>query len=190
MNMKLKRFGLSFTGLALIPFLVGLLVAAPAPANAQKLKDIKVGVVNIREAVVKSSAGERIKNILVASKNQKESELKGKEESLKQQREALKNNIMLTDQARKSKEAELRKMESDFRKEVRAAQRELQQRERKMTESTIIELKTVIETFAKEEKFDLVVEESFSQVILYAGAKFEDITEKVIQRYNRIQTGQ
>ena len=170
----------------LAPFLF-LLLLLPSLARPAGLEGLKIGVVNINAAMNRSAAGERSKNILLASKSQKENELKAKEAELRQLRDDLKNNIMLTDDARSRKEKELREQERALRKEVQQAQKELQIRERKLTESIFIELKTVIDEIAKEEKYDLILEQNASQVILYSSAKFDNITERVIERYNKFQ---
>ena len=81
----------------------------------------------------------------------------------------------------------MREQERALRKEVQQAQKELQIRERKLTESIFIELKTVIDEIAKEEKYDLILEQNASQVILFSSAKFDNITERVIERYTKFQ---
>lgn len=167
--------------------LLFLLLLLPSLARPAGLEGLKIGVVNINAAMNRSAAGERSKNILLASKSQKENELKAKEAELKQLRDDLKNNIMLTDDARSRKEKELREQERALRREVQQAQKELQIRERKLTESIFIELKTVIDEIAKEEKYDLILEQNASQVILFSSAKFDNITERVIERYNKFQ---
>lgn len=167
--------------------LLFLLLLLPSLVRPAGLEGLKIGVVNINAAMNRSAAGERSKNILLASKSQKENELKAKEAELRQLRDDLKNNIMLTDDARSRKEKELSEQERALRKEVQQAQKELQIRERKLTESIFIELKTVIDEIAKEEKYDLILEQNASQVILYSSAKFDNITERVIERYNKFQ---
>jgi outer membrane protein len=166
--------------LALLP---ALLLAVPAPAKG--LEGLKIGVVNINQALNQSAAGERSKGILLASKSQLENELKAKEQALKKKHEELQNNIMLTKEARDAKERELRDQEQQLRKDVQDAQRELQEKEHKLTESIFIELRTVIEAIAKEENYDLVLEQNAASVILFSRAKFDDLTEKVIERYNQ-----
>ena len=165
------------------------LAATPALASAQGIADLKIGVINLNAALNRSAAGERSKGILLASKGQLENQLKDKEETLKNKREALKNNIMLTEVARAQRDEELRTEERDLRREVQMAQQELQDKERKLTESIFIELKTVIEAIAREDKFDLILEQNASQVILFSRTRFEDITDKVIERYNKFQAG-
>ncbi len=178
-----KRILRGLLALALLA-LLGVL-----PAQAAGLEGLKIGVVDINSALNRSSAGARSKNILLSSKTQLENELKAKEEELKEMREDLQNNLMLTEAARKEKEDELRKRQQSLRREVQAAQRELQAKERKLTESIFIELRTVIAELAREKAYDLVLEQNASQVVLYSSAKFDNLTDEVIQRYDKYQAG-
>lgn len=166
-----------------------LAVFGTPPAYSQNFAGLKIGVVNLNRALNNSKAGKRSKNILLASKNQKQNELKAKDRDLKKKRDQLKNNIMLKPAVRAEREKKLRKQNLALRREARIAQRDLQIRERKLTESIYLELKVVIAEIAKKEKFNLILEKNASQVILFSSKKFEDITNKVIKRYDRFQSG-
>ena len=135
-----------------------LFAVAALPAQAKGLEGLKIGVVNVNEALNQSAAGERSKSILLASKSQLENELKAKEADLKKKHDDLQNNIMLTKEARQAKEQALRDQENQLRKDVQDAQRELQDKERKLTQSIYIELRTVIGQIAQEEHYDLVID--------------------------------
>lgn len=169
---------------------LGLLgVFETPPAYSQNFGNLKIGVVDLNRALNNSKSGKRSKNILLASKNQKQIDLKAKEQDLKKKRDRLKNNIMLKPAVRAVREKELRKQSVALRREFRVAQRELQVRERKLTESIYLELKTVIAEIGKKEKFNLILEKNTSQLILFSSKKFEDITVKVIKRYDRFPGG-
>lgn len=169
--------------------LVLLVVFGNPPVFSQSFKGFKIGVVDLNRALNNSKAGKRSKNILLASKNQKQNELKAKDTDLKKKRDKLKNNIMLKPAVRAERGKKLRALGLTLRREARMAQRELQARERKLTESIYLELKTVIAEIAKREKFHLILEKNASQVILFSSKNFEDITNKVIQSYDRFQGG-
>jgi len=65
----------------------------------------------------------------------------------------------------------------------------LQDKERKLTQSIYIELRTVIGQIAQEEHYDLVLEQNAANVILFSTTKFDDLTQKVIDRYNQFNSG-
>ena len=149
-------------------------------------KLLKIGVVDLNRALNDSDAGKRSKKFLVASRDQKQSELETKEESLKTLAEEVKNNILLTETARAKKEKEFRERQAALRKEAREARLALQDQERKHTESIFAQLRTVIALISKEEKFDFVVEQNAARLFLYTRHPFIDITDKIIERYNDI----
>lgn len=183
----------SFVSAARIAVALVLVLAcvgwAGSAAFAQGVQDLKIGVINLNRALNESAAGERSKKILLSAKSQKENELRAKEEELKKLREEMQGNIMLTKEARDRKEQDLRERERQLRREVQKAQQELQEQERKLTESIFVELRTVMETYAKDKGFDLILEENASQVILFHKVPFIDITDDVIERYNKLQQG-
>ena len=172
-----------------LPLVLPLGQQAAAQASAKK-GAIRVAVVDLNQALNLSEAGKRSKRILLTNKDQMEDELKAQEAAYKKQSEDLKNNIMLTESARAQHEAELKEAERKLREAVQKAQKELQDKERRYTETIFGELKTVISLVAKEESFDFVLEKGAAQVILYTQYEMVDITDKVISRYDSIQKPQ
>ncbi len=165
-----------------------LLCMAPifGSLEAAGLEKLKIGVVNFQRVLNDSEAGIRSRKILLASKEQKESELKSIGEKLKKEGEELKNNILLTDAAKAKKQIALRAKEKKWRINYKAAERELQRKQIKASESIFTEVQTVINLISKEENFDLVIEQTTARTILFSRSKLINITGKVIKRYNNI----
>ena len=163
-----------------------LVVFSPLPVPAVGIDQLKIGIVDINRALNQSTAGERSKKLLLATRDQKENELKNKEQVLKKLSEELQNSLMLSETTRKDKEQELREKEMELRQDVQKAQSELQDKERKMTESIFNELKIVVAALAKEGKYDLILEQGASQVILFHSGTFTDLTDQVIARFNKL----
>ena len=147
---------------------------------------MKIGVVDFQKVLNLSESGKRSRKILMASKEQKASELKAIGENLKKEAEDLKNNILLTEAAKKKKEQGLREKERKWRENFKAAERELQTKQFKASESIFSEVQTVIHLIAKEDDFDFILERQTARSILYSRAKFHDITDKLIERYNSL----
>jgi len=182
MNPTLRRNRLC-VGLGMAALLVGFCSAGGASAL-----DLKIGIVNINKALNTSQAGERSKKILMAAKNQKENDLKAKDAQFRKLVDDTRSNsMMLSETAKAEQEKQLRDKENALRLEVQDAQRELQEQERKLTESIFSDLRTVIASVGKEKKYDLILEQGASQVILYTPLKFDDLTDEVIERYNKTQ---
>jgi outer membrane protein len=159
-----------------------------APLALAQAADLRVGVVDVNRALNLSDAGQRSRKVLLAAKAQKENELKAKDGDLKKLSEELRSNIMLTEAARGQKEKDLRDKDAELRQQVQDAQRDLQEQERKLTESIFAELRTVIGIVAQDQKLDVVLEARAAETILFSRLKFVDITDEVIGRYNKIQT--
>ena len=151
--------------------------------------DLNIGVIDVNRALNTSEAGQRSKKVLLASKAQKENDLKAKEADLKKMADELRSNIMLTETARGQKEQDLRARDDELRQQVASAQRELQEQERKLTESIFTELRTIIAIVAQEKKLDVVLESRAAETIMFSRYKFVDITDEVVARYNKVQTG-
>lgn len=149
-------------------------------------KDVKIGVVDFQKVLNLSEAGKRSRKILLASKKQKEDELKTVGDKLKKESEALKNNILLTDAAKEKRKKDLIARERSLRKDFKGAERALQREQMKASESIYTEVQTVIGLIAREQKFDFVIEKSTARAILYSRSKLADITDTVIKRYNDI----
>jgi outer membrane protein len=172
----------------LLPFLLGAVAALllEAPLLAQKKPQLKIGVVNFQKVLNTSDAGKRSRKILLASKDQKEAELKAIGDQIKQEMQELQGNILLTETAKGKKAKELRGRETKWRRDFQAAERELQKKQIKVSETIFSELKTVINLIAKEQNFDFIIEQTNAQTILYSRDKLINITSEVIERYNNI----
>lgn len=188
MPIFVRATALAATALALFLGMAPALSAQATQGGAAAGKpELRIAVVDLNAALNNSEAGKRSKRILLTDKDQMEGDLKAQESDLKKRADDLRNNVLLTEAARAQKEGELRELERKLRDAVQKAQRELQDKERRYTESIFSELKTVIGLVAKEEKYDIVLERGASQVILFSQFDFVDITDKVIARYDTIQ---
>jgi outer membrane protein len=156
-------------------------------ASVAGAADFKIGIVNVNKVLNTSDAGERSKKILLAAKSQKENDLKEKDAQFRKQVDDTRTNMMLSDAAKAQKEKELQTQQEQLQQEVQNAQHDLQEQERKLTESVFAEIRTVIAIIGQEKKYDLILEQGASQVILYSQLKMDDLTDEVIDRYNKIQ---
>lgn len=178
MPCKFKMFRVQLAGIVL-----GVLLLMPHN-QVFSANDIKIGVVDFQKVLNLSEAGKRSRKILLASKKQKENELKSDGDKLKKESEALKNNILLTDAAKTKKKKALAARERSLRKNFRGAERKLRQEQMKASESIYSEVRTVVRLVAREKKYDFVLEKATARAILYSSNKLVDITDAVIKRYN------
>ena len=170
--------------------LAAFFIASP-PLQAQNLK---VGVINMNRALNETAQGKKILDEMKDKLSKENEELRKKQEELKKMQDELnKQGFLLSDTARQQKEEEFRRKNRDverFREDKRAEFGRLQQR---ATETIHRGLMAVIGEFAKNEKYDLIVEAGEQTagvpgaIIYYSDAL--DITDLVISRYDKANSG-
>lgn len=149
---------------------------------------LKIGVVDLNRALNESEEGIRSRNILESEGRQMQQELKLEEEDLREQALALRNNVLLKPEAKKEKEAALKKREQELVQKSRTFEQTIRKKERQITSEIFKELKAVIRTVARKEAFDLILEKNAAEVILYMNNDPTDLTVKVIDHYNSLKT--
>ncbi len=148
---------------------------------------LEIGVVDLNEALNRSEAGIRSKNVLERRGRQKQQEFKLEELELRKLAKDLRNNPLLTAKAKADKEQELILRQQKLREKVRTVEQEMRLEERRLTEVIFLELKTVIRSISIKEKLDFVLEKNAAQIILYMKEDTTDLTQKVIDAYNALK---
>ncbi|MBF0286229.1 MAG: OmpH family outer membrane protein [SAR324 cluster bacterium] len=148
----------------------------------------KIAVVDLNRSLNESEAGIRSKNLLEAEGRQKQQELKIEQDELRKNAQELRDNMLLKPEAKQQKESALKQQEQSLVQKSRRFEQELRQKERQFTEKIFKELKAVIRTVAKKDKFDLVLEKNAAEIILYMNNTTTDLTEKVIDHYNSLKS--
>ncbi len=160
-----------------------LLLLATTPAWA-----LKIGVVDLNRALNESEEGIRSKQLLEAQSMQKQQQLRAQEEELQKMAGELRNNPLLTNEARQQKELELRQKQQGLQGQLRQYEQQLRGDERNLTMKIFDELRGVIRTISLREEFDLVLERNAEQqVILFMKENPTDLTQEVIDHYNRLK---
>ncbi len=167
-----------------LPFLALLCLLTNVFATPQ----MKMAFVNMNRAINESEVGKRSKKILEAKAKQTEQMLKLKEQKIRKEEESLNNAFMLKEEAKAQKKASIENQKMELRQELTKTQREFRADERRHTANIFKDLKSIIESISKEEKYDLVVESNLLGAILFYKDNIVDVTDKVIQKYNKIQS--
>lgn len=143
----------------------------------------KIGIIDLAKALNESEAGKKAKTDLESLIKAKQSiieEKAKKAESLKSELE--KQAALISAEAKKAKEEELERALRDYQRTVSDAQAEVQKKEGELTNEILKELRNIINSFAQEEGYSLVLEKA-EGVVLYSSANL-DITDRVIKKYN------
>lgn len=168
-------------------FLIFLFASTQQTFASAKLK---IAYVNMNEAINLSNEGKRSRKFLEAQANQTKQALQKKEQELRSKESDLRNMIMLSPDAKAKKEVELVELSQELRKAVAEAQSSFREDESRHTSKIFSDLKSVVNRVAKTGNYDLVLENSLKQTILFSKYAMTDITDEVIKRYNKLQSGE
>lgn len=153
---------------------MGLGMALPAAAA----EDLNIGVVNLPRLVTESPQAKRARENMEGQFAERMQELQERREKLQSDVERLKRDgSVMSQEARQKLEDSIR----DQQRRLRLAQEEynedVQRAEQKEMQSLRGDIREVIDTFARENGYDLII----GDAILYAGEKV-DLTDKILER--------
>lgn len=158
---------------------LSLLFVTVAPAA----EGLKIGFVNLQQALNESEAGKNAKNELEATIKSKQVIVDEKGKAIEKFKDEMeKQASVLSSEARKIKEADLERMLRDYQRLVTDSQAELKKKEGDITGEIIMEIRALVEALGKQEDYAFILED-VEGMILYSKKDF-DITEKVVKKYN------
>ena len=170
------------------PCILFILVCLSITPQVSAQEKLEIGIVDLNRAINESEEGIRSRNLLEEEGRRMQQELNLEEEALRKQAIQLRENLLLTESAREEKEAELKQQEQALIQKGQQYEQAIRSKERQMTNQMINDLKAVIRTVARNGKFDVVLEKTASEIILYIGKEITDLTEDVIDHYNSLKT--
>jgi outer membrane protein len=162
-------------------FLLGTIRAA-GTAQAQK-----IAIVNIQRAIEDTSEGKAAIGTLKAEAERKQKELEQKRDELKKLDEELaKQAAVLKPDVIEKKKQDLQQKFVQLQDAAMRAQRELQEKEMKVTGPLQDKVLRAIATIAARDKFTLVLRQD---VVLWPQQSEMDITNEVIRKANEFKGG-
>jgi outer membrane protein len=180
--------------------ILGTAMVLSMSGRAQAQRNLKVGVVDIQTVLDNSVRGKAAKERLKALGLDLQKEIKSKREIKEQREKELQKlrteiksqGLVLSEQARIAKaEAftekirELKRFIEDTNRFIEDATQGFREKEARETQRLIVEIRKVVQEIGKQEGYSLILEgnESASVVLYFSDAL--DLTQKVIQRYDR-----
>lgn len=146
--------------------------------------DFKIGVVDMQKALQSVDTGKKAKTQLEKEGNDKFKKLQQEQEAINKMVADLKKQAMvLSDEARAKKEAELQERAAKFQQSYQQTQVEIKKRESELVEPIVTKLRGIVEQMAKDKGFSLILEKSENSVIY--NRKQDDLTEDLISTYNK-----
>lgn len=149
---------------------------------------IKIGVVDLLKALNESDVGKKAKTDLESIIKSKQLSIDEKGKKIEQLKAELdKQASIISPEAKKSKEEDIERLIRDYQRIVTDSQAEVKKKENELTNDILKELREVIERIGQEEDYSLILEHA-EGLVLYS-KKANNITEKVIKRYNELKSG-
>ena len=174
-----KYRGLMFGAFVLLVF---MFVTSQAPAAE------KTGFVSIGEVVAKSEAGkkaeEQFKKLVEkdrASIQEREQELQKLKDELEKQRPLLREDVSRT------READYQKKFRDYQLLVKDSNEELQAKQQEIMKNLIPEIMKIVTAIGQKEKYTMIVDLSIVPLAYHASEN--ELTQRVIEEFNKAQTG-
>jgi outer membrane protein len=161
----------------LVLFSASIVAAADSP--------LKIGIIDLNKAVNESEQGKKATSELQAMVKEKQQAIdeKGKKfEKLKSELE--KKGGVISAQTRKKKEEELSRLGLDYQRTLADFQGELRKKESEVTGRIVADLKKIIESTAREQKYTLILEKNAA--VLFSDNSL-DITDIVIKKFDESQ---
>ncbi len=145
--------------------------------------DLKVGFVDLKKAFEESLAGKQAKLEFADKAKVYQEELDKRKQKLEATRQEYEGQkIMLSEDARKNKERELRDQFRELQDLFKDNQESLRALDEQITKGILEEISKLVEKYSKDNGYDLVLEKTES-AILFAQDSME-ITAKIIELFN------
>lgn len=160
---------------------VGLCGFSPLARSAS---DMKVGIVDFQKAINQTEAGKKAEKSLNTALDEKKKKfeiLKNELETLRQDFE--KQRLVLSGKPLEEKRDALQKKLMEVEKTGASYEQDLSAQKSQSLQKILTGLQGVVETIGKKDGFTFIFEKSQGGVLFTTGA--EDITDRVIQEYNK-----
>ena len=159
---------------------------APSPASAQTGPQNKVGIIAFQNAIISTKDGQKAAADLTAKMSPKKSELEKKQSTIAQLQDQLrKGSNTMSEEAKQKLMREIDQNTKSFNRQTEDAQAELDQEQNKIMQELGQRLIAVIDKYAKENGYALIVDVSSQQTPVIYAANSIDITQDIIALYDK-----
>jgi outer membrane protein len=159
---------------------VALAVAVPRPSRAA---DLKIGYVNLQQAVNEVEEGKAARAALKKEFDQKQKMLDDKQVEFKKLTDDFeKQSVVMSEDAKRDKQAEFQRRYVELQGLFAQMQKELTDREREMMKGIFDKMEAIIREIAESEGFTFVFEQANSGLIVAPPAN--NLTSELVRKYN------
>ena len=167
----------------LLPFLLLAAIALVLGTGAQD-EAIKVGVVDIEQALNATEEGKAAREELSRKQREADSQVQPMVDQYKELQEELKGKrYVLSDEALFAKQADLLELQNKIDNKIKELQGQLKIDQGRLEAPLVTKLKEIVESIGKDEGFTMILNRG-TPGLLYTREAL-DITDKVIARFNK-----
>jgi outer membrane protein len=178
-------FAMTVLGAAM-PIMALAQAPAAAPATAPGVSPTKVAVIQIQAALASTKEGQKAAAELEIKLGPRKKELEGKQAEIKDLQDRLqRGGNTLSDSAKEDLTRNIDSKTKSYNRQLEDAQAELEQEQQKLVNALGQKMMSVIDKFAHENGFAIVLDVSNQNTpVLYASSTI-DITKEVIDLYDK-----
>lgn len=166
--------------IAVLLVALALFLAGAVKAGAEE-RQLKIGFVDLQQALNESEMGKKAKSELESLIREKQTQINekvGERDKLKEEIE--KQASVMSEEARKEKTGKLEDIEKAVERLISDSNEEVQKRQREREVKILKDIDAIIEKIAVDEKFSAIFP---ADVSIYYDDKL-DVTERIIKKYN------
>jgi outer membrane protein len=165
-----------------VPVLAALALAIAVPQSV-RAAELKIGYVNLQQAVTEVDEGKAARDTLKKEFDQKQKMLDDKQNELKRMKEDLdKQMVVMSDDAKREKAMEFERKVNDMQQVYVQMQKDLQDREREMMKVIFDKMEAVIKDIAAAEGYAYVFEQQNAGLMVAPPSA--NMTQELVRRYN------
>ena len=158
-----------------------------SPLQAGAAEKLKIGYVDLQEALNTSEAGKKAKEMMKSDVDVLQKDIDKKKAELdKMSAELEKQAYLLSEDTKVKKEKEFQEKAKELQRFFQDAQERLQEKDQQFMRKIVTELREIIFTIGQEKGYSMILEQGEIN-ILYAD-KTMDLTSEVVRRYNDSKT--
>jgi outer membrane protein len=163
-----------------------LLSQAQTGASAQTAPPTKVGIIAFQNAIISTKDGQKAAADLTARFAPKKTELEKKQSTIAQLQDQLrKGTNTMSEEAKAKLMREIDQNTKSLNRETEDAQAELDQEQNKIMQELGQRIVAVIDKYAKDNGYTLIVDVSSQQTPVIFAASGTDITQDIIALYDK-----
>lgn len=166
-----------------IAIVLGLGMVISAQANETGMR---IGTIEMQKAIEGVESGKKAKVQLEKEYKLKEKMFQDEEQAIRKLYEELqKQSLVLNEEAKQKKGAELNERSMKFRESYEKTRQELSKKEGELTKPIVENLKTIIQEVSQEKKYDLILDRNNNAGPVLFSKDENDITKTVIENFNK-----